>query len=290
MRQRLPLVLVLCVLCAVGCTHVQTASSASWLSRRRPFQGPTGPDVVQMRVALLECRLGDDDWRYLNGDLWRLADESLIDLDRKKLMDESGFRVGKVGAQPPAKLLDLLTSPRRNAAPRDLSFRAGDAKELPVGPTLSHCRFCVEPDGEPVELDQADCKLVVVASRGSDGKTLLRVTPQVAHGDSKNVYRVDEAAGSFMSLPERPTETYAQLAWEAELAVNEYLIIGGSYGAPETLGHTYFVRPDEAAPVQRVLVIQMGAGPQEAPTGPAATKAVPLALQAAWPTARGAAP
>lgn len=298
MRRRLALVVALGVVWAVGCTPVETVPSPSWLPRRRPFQGPVGPDVVRMRLAVLECRPGDPEWKYVNGELWQEADESLIDLGRRRVMDESGFRVGKVGTQPPAKLLALLTSKRFNAAPRDLSFRTGDPRGLPVGPALPRCRFRVEPDGAPVELDQADCKLVVVASPGTDGKTVLRFTPQVVHGDAKQVYRADEQAGTFVSLPERPTETYPQMAWEAELALNESLLVGGSYDEAETLGHQFFVRPGEAVPVQRLLVIQMGV-PQGTPLSPpapvgagaaASPTSAPLALQAAWPAARGAAP
>jgi hypothetical protein len=287
MRRRLALVVALGVAWSLGCTPAKAVRSTSWLPGRHLFQGPSGPDVVEVRVALLECRPGEAPWRYLNGELWQLADETLIDLDRKKAMDDSGFRIARVGTQPPAPLLALLTSKRSNPAPRDLSFRTGDPKELAVGPTLAHCRYRVEPDGEPVALDQADCKLVVVAARGTGGKTVLRVTPEVVHGDAKTVFRADGEAGTFLSVPERPTETYPQLAWEAELGLNEYLVVGGNYDAPETLGHQFFVRPDEATPVQRVLVIQMAAGPQEVPQAP--PRGVPVALQAASPSARGAA-
>jgi hypothetical protein len=297
MWRRLALILALGVAWVAGCTPVDKVQSTSWLPRRRVFQGPTGPDVVQVRIAVLECRPGEAEWKYVNGELWQLADESLIDEDRRQAMNQRGFRVGKIGTQPPAKLLTLLTSKRSNPNPRDFSFRTGDPKGLAVGPALAHCRYQVERDGEPVEADQADCKLVVVASRGTDGKTVLRLTPQVVHGDAKTVYRVDEQAGSFLSVPERPTETYPQMAWEAELALNEYLLVGGSYERTETLGHQFFVRPDEAVPVQRLLVLQMGAAPDAAPAqlapGPSGGKrpgAVPLALQASWPAARGAPP
>ncbi len=296
MRRRLALIMALGVTWASGCAPVETVRSTSWLPGRHLFQGPTGPDVVQVRLAILECRPGETEWNYLNGDLWQMADESLIEEDRRQAMNESGFRVGKVGTQPPAKLLSLLTSQRFNPAPRELAFRTGDPKELNLGPTLTHCRYRVARDAEPIDLEQADCKLVLVASRGPDGKTVLRLTPEVAHGAAKAVYRVDAQAGAFVSMPERPTETYSQMAWEAELAINESLIVGGNYDRTETLGHQFFIRPDEAIAVQRLLVIQMGAAPAEVPPteAPAApgggARTVPVALQAAWPGARGAAP
>jgi hypothetical protein len=290
--RRLALILALGVLWATGCAPGAAVRSTSWLPHRLPFQGPTGPDVVQIRIALLECPPGESEWRYLNGDLWQLTDESLIPEDRRQAMAESGFRVGKVGTPPPARLLELLTSPRYNPAPRELAFRAGDPKPLPLGPTLAHCRYRTERDGEPIDLEQSDCSLVVVASRAPDGKALLRLTPQVEHGEAKNVYKVDPQAGSFLSVPERPVETFPQMAWDAELALNEYLLVGGSFERTESLGHQFFVRPDETVPVQRLLVIQMGAPPAEAPAPAPKGKgqAVPVALQATWPGVRGASP
>jgi hypothetical protein len=296
MGRRLALILALGVAWAIGCAPGGAVRSTSWLSHRRIFQGPTGTDVVQMRIAILECTPGETEWRYVNNDLWQRTDESLIEEDRRQAMTESGFRVGKVGSQPPAKLLSLLTSKRYNPAPRELTFRTDDPKELCLGPTLAHCRYRPGSDDEPLDLEQADCKLVVVASHAADGKTLLRLTPEVEHGTAKNVYRVDPQAGSFLSVPERPMETYPQMAWEVELALNEYLIVGGSFDRTESLGHQFFVRPDETVPVQRLLVIQMGATPAEAPASePAGPKgkdrtAVPVALQAARIGVRGAAP
>jgi hypothetical protein len=293
MWRRLALMVALGWALALGCTPVQKVASTSWLPGRQPFQGPTGSDVVELRVALLQVRPGEAEWKYVNGELWQLADESLIDEDRRDAMGESGFRVGRLGTQPPPALLALLTSRRFNPSPRDISFRTGDDRPLAVGPTLPHCRYRTGSDAEPVALDQADCKLVVTATRGPDGKTVLRVAPEVQSGDAKNVYRVDKKAGSFLSQPERPTKSYPHMGWEAELARNEYLIVGGSYERSESLGHQFFVRPDESPPVQRLLVIQMGATQQQTPlpapappSGGSAARSAPLALQ----TARGTAP
>jgi hypothetical protein len=295
MRQ-LALILALSVVGCLGCT-TDDVHPSSWLSHRRPLQGPTGPDVVQMRFAIIECRLGEAEWSYINGELWQVADESLIDEDRRQAMNESGFRVGKIGALPPAPLLTMLTSKRFNPSPRELEFRSSDPRPLPIGSTLPQCRYQLERDGTPIEVNQADCKLIIAASQATGGKTMLHLTPQVVHGATKRDWLPDPQTGSFQLTPERPSETYTAMSWDAELAPNEYLIVGGNYDRPETLGHQFFLRPDEAQPVQRLLVIQMGIAPAAPPVEMASTqpgssrpRAVPLALQATWPAARGAAP
>src|SRR5947209_2927371 len=81
----------------------------------RPFSGPTGGDVVQIDVAVLERPLGD---RFLNRELWELADEQAITLEQKAVLDDNGFRVCQIGGLPPAGLQALLTSERSCPDPR----------------------------------------------------------------------------------------------------------------------------------------------------------------------------
>ena len=64
---------------ALGCTAGPPIKSTSWL---HPFAAPSGPDVIAMDVSVIERPLGD---RYLNDELWSLADEQVIPLERKAL-------------------------------------------------------------------------------------------------------------------------------------------------------------------------------------------------------------
>jgi hypothetical protein len=298
MRGRLALVLVLCGGVAGGCTPTEKVSSTSWLPGLSAFRGPVGPDVVRMEVALLERPLGDP---YLNQDLWQFADERVVGPDRKAAVEEGGFRVGQVsGRLTPPGLLALLTSPRCCVNPRGVSVHAGHPTPLDLGPVLPVCRFQIDRDGQPApaEFTEAQCRLMVVPSLADDGTLTLRFTPQVVHGSAEHVYRVSDDHSGLTMVSQRPTQEYPELSWEAVLPPDEYLVIGGRYDRPGTLGHECFVRPDEPAPVQRLLVIR--AGPLEAePKLTAAAlpgpdergpKSPPLALQAAWPTARGARP
>ena len=75
-----------------GCTTARPLRSTGWLDRFRRLNGPTGPDVVQMDIALLERPVGDS---YINRDLWTTADEQVIALERKAQLDDNGFRVGQ---------------------------------------------------------------------------------------------------------------------------------------------------------------------------------------------------
>src|SRR5436305_7184312 len=83
----------------LGCAADGPVRSTSWLERLRPFHGPVGPDVVQMDVALLERPVGDP---ALNQGLWALADEQVIALEQKGVLEDNGFRVAQVGGITPA--------------------------------------------------------------------------------------------------------------------------------------------------------------------------------------------
>src|SRR5207302_21931 len=118
------------------------------------FQTPVGPDVVQIEMVLLERPLND---RYINDELWQAADEQVVPLESKAVLEENGFRVGQIGGLTPAGLQTLLTSEQSCADPRLLFARAGRAHDLPLGPVLSRCQFRMQQHGraERASFDQA---------------------------------------------------------------------------------------------------------------------------------------
>src|SRR5262249_18700908 len=143
----------------------------------------SGPDVLQMEVRLIERPLGDP---YLNHDLWKLADEHVVDPARRGVLEENGFQVALLGGIPPAEFQTLLASERSCANPRLLVFHACDSRTLILGPTQPDCHFEIEQDGQLTlaELGQAQCSLLVVPTLSKDGSILLRFTPRVKHGST----------------------------------------------------------------------------------------------------------
>jgi hypothetical protein len=241
-----------------------------------------------METALLEGPAGAP---FFNEGLWTLADDQVVDLDRKALLQANGLRVGQVGGLTPAGLQALLTSDRSCINPRFIQTHAERSTRLSVGPPLPECRFQIRQDEPPapVQLKQAECTLVVVPSLMPGGQVRLRFTPEVLHGQPFVLPQPADRAGWVLGK-QQPTESFAGLSWEVTLAPNEYVVVGGRYDRPETLGHAFFIRAGERPPRQRLLVIRTArpaAGlladlspPTEATDSPSP----PLAQQAAWPT------
>jgi hypothetical protein len=282
--------LLLSTLTLIGCTSEKPVRSGSWFDRLLQPAGPTGPEAVQMDVALLERPLGDP---YINRDLWDAADEQVIPLESRGILEDNGFRIGQIGGITPARLQALLTSERSCVNPRRIRTLAGRPSKLVLGPEMECCECRVQGEGSPVsiQLDRALCTFEVVPTLTADRRTRLRFVPQVLHGAANLKPCPASDQSGWMLKEERPAERYAQLAFEVSLAPNEYVVIGGRFDKPETLGHRCFLRAGETPPVQRILVIRTARDPGSPsdppfPDEPISVRSPPLAFRAGM-TARG---
>jgi hypothetical protein len=287
-----PLVVLVLLTAALGCFHVCPERCESRRAPQGPgrFDGPSGEDVVQMEIALLECPAGD---RFLNHDLWDGADEQGVNLECKPVLETNGFRVGQVGGLLPARLQALLTAPRSCPDPRRVQTHAGTPTPVLLGAVGPRCTFRLEHDGcKEVALgERAQCVLRLVPTLADEGRVLLRFTPEVQHGRSARALEAaKDPAGELRWAWEekRPAEVYDWLAWEVTVAPNEYVVVGTRLDRPGTLGQRCFLTSDEA-PRQRLLVIRTAPVSPEQPAE-ALRRAPPLALQASWTSARGCSP
>jgi hypothetical protein len=281
----------------VGCVPAQVKTTA-WYRGRQPFPAPTGPNIVEMEVALLECPVGDP---YINRDLWTLADEQIIPPEQKAALEENGFRVGQVGGIVPAELQNLLTSERNNVNPRRRLVMVGQPAAFDLGSKVPTLHFTRMEAGTPAEVEFAGarCQLVVVPGLTPDGKAKFHFTPQVEYGDP--VRTIKPAPEGFQLEVESPHQSYPALSWEVTLGANQYLVIGARFEQRQSLGFASFVQRDESNPVQRLLVIRTnrsgsgvsGGGADEGAEEEAtAHRSPPLALQAQtpWSVARSCQP
>ncbi len=278
----------------LGCTTTKPVRSTTWLDRFKRGVGPTGSDVVALDVAIIERPAGD---RYLNDDLWTAADEQVVLMERRAILEDNGFRVGQVGGLTPAPLQELLSNKRSNPAPRHRELHAAKPVPLDLGPARPVCEFQVQRDGEPttIRLEQAQCTLEVTPTLTADGRVKLTFVPQVVHGEATLMPRPAPDGSGWMLPQTRPTERYATMAWEVNVPPNDYVVIGTRYGQEQTLGHQCFVTADNAAAVQRLLVIRTS---RAAPVSDESVASEdggtlwtpPLASQATMNRVRGTAP
>ncbi len=283
-----------------GCVSGPGGPSAAWRKRPPPpVPRPVLANFVQMDIALLECPAGDP---YINEELWTLTDEQIVGPEQKSVLEDNGFRVAQLGGIVPAELQDLLTSKRSNLNPRRRELASGGTAVITLGPVQPALRCTVVQDGQadPVTLERAQCKLVVVPTLTADGRTCLHFTPQVEHGDElPNFHPASDGSGWLLER-DRPRQSFPALGWEVTLAPNQYVVVGARLDCRQSLGQAGFVQSDEGGNIQRLLVIRAnrpGGGHEAAEDDEdeqavCASRSPPLALQAlgTWSTARGSSP
>jgi hypothetical protein len=288
MRHSQAVVLVLLSGLLTGC-FTPPERSRSLFGDGAPFEGPTGPDIVQMDVALIERPLGD---RYLNQELWTQADEQGVNLERKTLLEANGFRIGQIGGLPPAGLQAMLTSPRSWVDGHRLRWHAGTSTSVPLGPECKHFVFQVEQGQgkQNLEFEEAQCLLAVLPTLAEEDERIhLRFTPCVKHGKPSLKPRpVQEPCGArrWEWDMQEPNEAYEGLSWELTVSPNEYVVVGTRLDRAGTLGNACFLPSKDGPRVQRLLVLRTSRAPSLAPPE-TISKAPPLAVQAVWTSARG---
>ncbi len=258
MRRLQALVLALCSGAMLGCFTPQADRTTAKYPVRPACEGPTGPNTVLLRVALVERPVGD---YALNHEIWELVDEQGLDLECKAHLHDNGFRMGQFGSVPPPSLDELIQSERSCANPRQIRMYSGNSTTVVLGTTQNHCAFNLLGKGQatPVELDQAVCQFQIVPTILSDGGTRLQITPIIKHGQAALQPRaVKDPSGTLRweLLAQQPVETYADLSWEQTITDSEYLVIGAWLDRPNTLGQRCFIQADMDPPIQRLLVLR----------------------------------
>jgi hypothetical protein len=286
---RLGLAVVLALLSAAlpGYFAPDGERTVALLGVKRLFGGPTGDDVVGLSVVVVERPAGD---ATLDRDLWEFVDEQVLDSDQRLQLARNGFRIGRFGGAPPPALHALITSEAScSTSPQRIQLRAGNRHSVPIGPRWSQCRFRLDQQGRPldVELANALCQMRIVPKLGQEGGVTLRFSPFVKHGDTKQkpvAVRTSSGELQWDMLVGQDEEVYSWLAWEMTVGANDTVVIGTRPDAGDTLGRRTFVQTEAAAPMQRLLVVRVSrvlADPAAAAAAQPA--AVPLAIQAGLP-------
>jgi hypothetical protein len=238
--------LLACLL--TGCAAEKPISSMSFFNNRAlPAELIAGADMIQLEVGLLERPLYD---RFINTELWQLADEQIIPLERKACLEEAGFRIGQVNGLNPSGLQTLLASDRSCVCPKRHYTRAGNPILLPLGPALAHCRVEQANAPEVLEFERADCLLQITPTPAQDNRVHLHCVPRIRYGET-------ELAARYSLVMDRQVKDFEDLAFDITLEINQYLVIGARSDRIGTLGWRCFWRGDEPLPSQRLLAIRV---------------------------------
>jgi hypothetical protein len=167
-----------------GCSIIEKPKqhTVSFLDRLRPGEQPQHGDLITLEVALVQRPIYD---QFVEKDLWSAIDEQVGSLVARGALQSNGLRVGELGGAAPAEFLHMITSDRSCTNPRNITIHSGAGTKLLLGPVRdqSHFELIQGTEVRPFDLDKAQFELLVTATLTEDGRTCLKCTPQVHHGE-----------------------------------------------------------------------------------------------------------
>jgi hypothetical protein len=249
---------IVCVaLGAAGCLWKTTPAEGD---RRAHTVSRTAPPTEGISIdhVLLEQPVGDT---FMNEELWANRPTPATPATTA-LLAENGLRVAIVSGNLPPKFQTLLASEPDTVNPRRFIF--GNAKEhvIPTAGPTDPCRLEVLRDlaasRVKMQLSQARSGIMVRPEATTDRRIRLTCEPQIQHGERQEWLRPTADGTQFVKHGEVPTERFTEMAFDATLGVNDYLLIGWNAVEAGTLGATLFGVVADGRPRQRVLVIRAG--------------------------------
>jgi hypothetical protein len=249
------MLLLVCTACCGCASWQQTASKGN--SLLKPID--MAADSVSLEIVSLRFPLGDE---TLNNTMWTEINEQQLPLETRRKLNDSGLRVGIVGAQMPAKLSELIAAAEQQptkiseaaakiGAPSPLTRQRmqlhsgwhGEiiaSKTYPELPLLVHDTNGLTGRTYP----QAQCVLNAQTEALGDQRLKLHITPQIEYGEPRQQWISDD--GMLRPQAGKPKRVFEDLTFDAVLARDQMLIITCLPGRPGSLGSFFFTEPSAA--------------------------------------------
>ena len=215
------------------------------------------PKLANDGVLIEVAQVSVDSRRLESIDLWSRIDENIVPRDRRRILNDNGIRVGRIGGQLPDELNELLLSRNEfdvrtesgaglkldgRSRFETIQTRAGRTKEVMIGSTRETLSVLSKEDGmvRGETLKQAQCVFKVRASPQTEGNVQMQLTPEIVYGPTRQAWTGVE--GAWKLSPERQRKIYEQLQLAAPLAPGETLLLAATDDKVGLGGH--FFAPD----------------------------------------------
>lgn len=262
--------LLLAPLLLTGCSWLKTPKlelppASSPLAELRPKSEQIVLDVIFVRLSPREAATVDS--------IWQDVDEQAIPGETRLSLARNGYRVGLLGRALPSSLSKLLSTaedPTANGRSLDpaqrnqpgitrhqLYLRPAHRAELVVSPVQAELHALVWRDQGVAGTTYAEgqAQFAIQAEPTPNGRTELRMIPEVHHGSLQQHYTSGEAM--FRLDNRRQRESFDDLAILASLAPGEVMLMGRRATRTGTLGDRFFGSTEPAQVAERLLLIRL---------------------------------
>lgn len=251
------------------------------------------PDTVVVQAVLI--RFPEEQAAALN-DVWRVVDESVIDLKTRKALYANGLQAGVLVGEMPqvvrARLKELNSASPGNSLERlglaaqvssdtqRLHCHAGRRKELALRPGLTEPITVLHVRDGQIHGNTYTNPRVLMDLRATpmgDGRARVKLVPEIQHGDPIESVRFNKIA----QLPDvyQQQQVWDYMAMELTLAPGQFFLCTLT-DPPRGLGQAMFsTRTSERTTERVLLVLQTVAGQLDDLFAPEEVEAARLASE-----------
>ncbi len=210
---------------------------------------PTSKTAVTLEIVFVERRYGDP---LLGSQLWDEVDQigSLPPAERKALA-EAGFRVGRVGANPPLALqklmglaTDLGADDEKRLVGRRVVLPSGAETEINTGVTHpeSTINIPLTEGVEPKSFENVRGIFRMKAGQLQEGWARIELLPEIHHGQMSS--RPVAFHGDWQYQTTQAVEKLYRQKFSLDLNLGEMVIISGGAEPNDSVGSHFFHSPE----------------------------------------------
>lgn len=240
---------------------------------------PTSPEAVTLDIywVHLPADAGIDAASDSHADIWDHVQEDRLPVDLRRRLASNGLRAGVVGGATPDTLLRLLDPQRQGdldvsgaarlqqtgVRRRTRQLRPGDQIELNASAILPEAPLLVCRSGAVSgrTYRRAQAVYVVSVERSADGRTTLRMAPQVRHGEQLLRFVSDDTGVVSRGSMRRPTRGFPELTIATTLDAGEMLLVAGLPGSGARLGGLFHGTPAGGVGGGRGVLVRVSGAP-----------------------------
>jgi hypothetical protein len=251
------------ILVAGGCAPLAKAPSSARLPAVR-----LAPDAAVLDIAFVRLPAADQEgYRRI----WEAADELAFSAELRRELAANGLRVGILGPELPARLHELLETPRNplevlsendgadpeiTGSKQHLPLRSGHRAKIKASTVHSALALLLSEHGQVrgYQLTDAQCLVALRQFPQPDGRVKLELTPEIEHGAVKSRWTGGE--GMMIQQTGQDRLVLDRLRLESLISPGQSLLVSTTSDI-KGLGEHFFSETAGSAVQRRLLVVRV---------------------------------
>jgi hypothetical protein len=219
-----------------------------------------------LRVVVVSRPLDDP---ALGDAVWRVADEQVIESDRRASLEQNGLRIGRISGELPPEIQAILDAPPpRKVEPLMIAVPKGENALVDLGANEPQLNLLLNRDGKVAGKDYADAKghLRLTLESEEPGSVTIRLVPLLRFGPVRQGWTA--VSGGSPLAPQQlvmrngqDEETFREMSASVSLSPGQALVVSGWMERDSSLGRFLFTSRETGSDREERKVLFLWAGP-----------------------------